>query len=155
MAKPTDQPSRNALWLAVGDPGTNGASGDAAFGGFGFANPFERTEQEGEYLILSDRRMALSVSMRGVVTAGVVATAEMLGWAMDGNGYPGRLNVVAVTETTLEYFRFADERVLRRDPLTRWRHRRLALRLKRADPRGSWALELTRRARDPAVDRVA
>lgn len=102
--------------------------------GFNFANPYEQVRQEDELLIVADRRMVMSVSMNGIVTAGALATSEFLGWAMAQQGLSGRLNVIAVTEVMLEYFRFADTTVLPRVPGSHWRHRLIARRCATADP---------------------
>lgn len=73
-------------------------------------------------LAVGDRRCLLNVDTSGLVSAGAVATSNMLCWAMDSRGYPNRLNVLAITEMTLEYFRFVDRFVLphAHGP---WRHR--------------------------------
>jgi hypothetical protein len=47
-------------------------------------------------LIVGDRRALLKVSPSGLVTAGALATGNMLGWAMDSRGYPDRLNGLAI-----------------------------------------------------------
>jgi hypothetical protein len=101
--------------------------------GFHLFNPYEEVEQVGDSLQVSDRRMALRVSMRGVVTGGALATEDFLGWAMRSQGHPGRINVIPLTEIFLEFFRFADEIVLPRTP-GGWLHRVVARRLATADP---------------------
>ena len=48
-----------------------------------------------------------------MVTAVATVNDEMLGWAMQNQpGHRQRLNVLAVTELTLEYFRLVDERIV-------------------------------------------
>jgi len=61
----------------------------------------------------SDGRRAIWVTPNGMVTAVATVNDEMLAWAMQNRpGYPQRLNVLAVTELTLEYFRLVDERIV-------------------------------------------
>jgi hypothetical protein len=63
--------------------------------------------------LASDGRRAIWISANGVITAAATATDDMLGWAMHNSpGQPQRLNVIAVAELTLEYFRLVDETIL-------------------------------------------
>jgi hypothetical protein len=84
--------------------------------------------------LLSRGRCALWVRPDGVMTAGAIATPDMLGWGMDERGRPGRINVAVLTEMTLEYFRLADELVLPRLSGA-WRHRVVARRFQGEQPR--------------------
>ena len=90
--------------------------------------------RDGALTVSDSRRAVLKVSPSGLVTAGALATGDMLGWAMDKRGYPHRLNVLAISEMTLEYFRFVDRFVLPH-VTTRWRHRISARRFRGDAPR--------------------
>ncbi len=89
--------------------------------GFNFFNPYVPLTREGEWLAVTDPRMALRVSTHGVVSAGALADDEFLAWASQERGQPGRLNVVALSEATVEYFRFVSEQVMPLAP-GRWTH---------------------------------
>jgi hypothetical protein len=72
--------------------------------------------------LASDGRRAIWVAPNGVVTAAATANDEMLAWAMHNHpGEPQRLNVIAVIEITLEYFRLVDEHILP-GTATKFRH---------------------------------
>lgn len=60
-------------------------------------------------LYLDRTRCALWVRPDGSVTAGAVATPEMLCWAMEQRYQQARINSLVLTEMTLEYFRIADD----------------------------------------------
>ena len=63
--------------------------------------------------LASDGRRAIWVASNGLITALATANDEMLAWAMHNSpSEPQRLNVIAVTEITLEYFRLVDQRIL-------------------------------------------
>jgi hypothetical protein len=63
--------------------------------------------------LASDGRRAIWVTPNGMITAVAIANDEMLAWAMHNTpNEPQRLNVLAVTEITLEYFRLVDEHIL-------------------------------------------
>jgi hypothetical protein len=89
---------------------------------FNFRTIDPRPQARDGALTVGDRRALLKVGPSGLVTAGALATGDMLGWAMDSRGYPDRLNVLAISEMTLEYFRIVDRFVLPHTT-TGWRHR--------------------------------
>jgi hypothetical protein len=63
--------------------------------------------------LASDGRRAIWVAPNGTVTAAAIVSDEMLTWAMHNRpGQPQRLNVIAVVELTLEYFRLVDEHII-------------------------------------------
>lgn len=78
-------------------------------------------------ILISDQRRVVRVDPGGAVTAAVLATSEMLGWASAPVGSFQRLNVFALTEMTLEYYRLVDLHIAPRAP-GMWRHRIRALR---------------------------
>lgn len=61
-------------------------------------------------VLAGDGRHAIWVREDGTVTAAAtVGENDMLGWAMHNSpGQPKRLNIIAVSELTLEYFRLVD-----------------------------------------------
>jgi hypothetical protein len=90
--------------------------------------------RDGALIVGDNRRAVLKVSPSGLVTAGALATGDMMGWAMDSRGYPNRLNVLAISEMTLEYFRIVDRFILPH-AATGWRHRISARRFRGEAPR--------------------
>lgn len=102
--------------------------------GFNFEDTFGRLRVHKGGLFLSRPRCAVWVRPDGLMTAGAIATPDMLCWAMDQRNRPARLNVHVVTEMTLEYFRLADGLVTPRIPRT-WRHRVVARRFGGEQPR--------------------
>ncbi|MFK0156474.1 helix-turn-helix domain-containing protein [Streptomyces sp. NPDC090493] len=85
-------------------------------------------------LLLSDSRRALWVRADGSVIAGAVATGDLLCWAMNQQGDSARLNVIALSEANLEYFRWVDRFLL---PVVdgQWEHRVTAKRFTGEEPR--------------------
>lgn len=85
-------------------------------------------------LLLADSRRAIWVRPDGSVIAGTLATDNGLCHAMSQHSESARLNVVALSETNLEYFRWVDRFVV---PLVdgRWEHRVTAERFAGDQPR--------------------
>lgn len=102
--------------------------------GFNFRDALGKLDVYEGGLILSRRRCALWVLPEGLVTAGAVATPDMLCWAMEQRGVPNRLNTFVLTEMTLEYFRIVYNLLIRRQPGT-WAHRIVARRFQGELPR--------------------
>lgn len=102
--------------------------------GFNFRDDYGRLRTQNGSLFLGRGRCALLLRPDGLMTAGAVATPDMLCGAMDSRGRPERINVYVLTELTLEYFRLADELVVPRVPGA-WRHRVLARRFEGEQPR--------------------
>ena len=99
-------------------------------GGFHFAVLRDRPWTEAGALTVGEPRRAVRVDTDGTVTAAALANNAMLGWGMDqatSSDGRNRLNVIALTEMTLEYFRLVDEHVMPRAEGA-WRHRILARR---------------------------
>ena len=72
--------------------------------------------------LASDGRRAIWVAPNGMITAAATANDAMLAWAMQNYpDEPQRLNVIAVVEITLEYFRLVDENILP-GTATKFRH---------------------------------
>lgn len=65
-------------------------------------------------VLATDGRHAIWVRENGsVVAAATVGVNDVLGWAMRNSpGQPQRLNAIAVSELTLEYFRLVDQNIL-------------------------------------------
>ncbi|MFJ2186703.1 hypothetical protein ACIOJE_01905 [Kitasatospora sp. NPDC087861] len=104
-------------------------------GGFNFSSAYQGPDPYRGGLLLADSRRAISVAPDGTVTAAAVATEQMLGWGMDqGAGEARRINVVALSEMMLEYFRLVDRKIL---PAVEgpWRHRVVASRFGHAPAR--------------------
>lgn len=95
--------------------------------GFNFGILGDAPRIDAGSILISDQRRALRVDPDGAVTAAALATNEMLGWASTPIGSVQRLNVFALTEMTLEYYRLVDQHIAPRAPGT-WRHRIRALR---------------------------
>ncbi|MFC7763538.1 helix-turn-helix domain-containing protein [Catellatospora bangladeshensis] len=97
------------------------------FNGFNFADRLGQLTAYAGGLYLDKTRCALWIRPDGSVTAGAVATPELLCWAMEQRGTPNRINSLVLTEMTLEYFRIADDLVA---PLNKgsFEHRILARR---------------------------
>ena len=82
----------------------------------------------GALVSAEDPRRAIRVDTEGTVTAAALATSDMLGWAMPARSPSAqRLNVIALSEMTLEYFRLVDEQIAPR-VTGGWRHRVRVLR---------------------------
>lgn len=99
-------------------------------GGFNFAVLRGRPRTEAGALTIGEPRRAVRVDTDGTVTAAALANNAMLGWGMDratSSDGRNRLNVIGLTEMTLEYFRLVDEHVMPRVEGA-WRHRVLARR---------------------------
>lgn len=129
---PTPLPSMIPGWLdTIRDAITHQQPLRSA--GFHFANPYEQLRQEDQTILIGDSRMALSVDMCGIVTAGALATGEFLGWAMDARGNTGQLNVVSITEVVIEYFRFVHQSILPAHQ-GQWTHTLRCYRFQSADP---------------------
>jgi hypothetical protein len=99
-------------------------------GGFNFAFLRDRPRTEAGALTAGEPRRAVRIDTDGTVTAAALANNEMLGWGMDRatiSDGRNRLNVIGLTEMTLEYFRFVDEHVMPRVEGA-WRHRVLTCR---------------------------
>lgn len=73
-------------------------------------------------LIKSEPRKAIRVEPDGTVTAAALATHDMLGWASRPQDSYQRLNVIVLTEMTLEYYRLVDTHITPQAPGP-WRHR--------------------------------
>ncbi|MFE5330516.1 hypothetical protein ACFRCG_29435 [Embleya sp. NPDC056575] len=115
--------------------------------GFNFTFVFSDPKPYEGGLLLADSRRALSIDAEGTVTAAAVATEEMLCWSMGTNfGSPTRMDVVALSELTLECFRFVDRFVLPTIPGT-WQHHIVA-------DRFTGTASSTRRRRQPGPCRV-
>jgi hypothetical protein len=96
--------------------------------GFHLAILGERPRVDAGALTAGESRRAVRIDTDGTVTAAALANNDMLGWNMDqASGGRMRLNVIALTEMTLEYFRLVDEHVVPR-VTGPWRHRILATR---------------------------
>jgi hypothetical protein len=64
-------------------------------------------------LLASDGRHAIWVRENGLVTAAATVTEDMLSWAMHNEpGRPYHLNLIALIEMTLEYYRLVDRAIL-------------------------------------------
>jgi hypothetical protein len=73
-------------------------------------------------VLLSDGRHAMWVRQDGVATAAAVVSDEMLAWATHSPAQgPFRLNLIALAEMTLEYFRLIDGTLVT-DAGTQYRH---------------------------------
>ncbi|MEU5298963.1 AlbA family DNA-binding domain-containing protein [Streptomyces umbrinus] len=103
--------------------------------GFNFQDSTGRLKTFDGGLYLGRTRCTVWVRPDGLVTAGAVATSEMLCWAVSESSWLQRLNVHVLTEMTLEYFRLADKLVVPRVP-GRWQHRIVARRFAGDRPRG-------------------
>jgi hypothetical protein len=65
--------------------------------------------------LLSDGRKAVWLQENGLLTAAAVVNDSMMAWTWRAvPASPYRLNLIALTEMTLEYFRMADEIVIPR-----------------------------------------
>ncbi|MBR7826648.1 hypothetical protein KDK95_10055 [Actinospica sp. MGRD01-02] len=78
-------------------------------------------------LVKLEGRRAIRVEPNGTVTAAALGSSDMLGWASRPQGTIQRLNVIVLTEMTLEYYRLIDQHIMPRAPGP-WRHRIQALR---------------------------
>ncbi|MFF5569128.1 helix-turn-helix domain-containing protein [Streptomyces sp. NPDC012829] len=104
-------------------------------GGFNFSLAYNAPEPYRGGLLLTDNRRAMSVAADGTVTAAALATDDMLGWGMErGFSEKGRLNVVALSEMMLEYFRLVDHKIVPAVPGV-WEHRIVAVRFADEPPR--------------------
>ncbi|MDI1466291.1 ATP-binding protein [Catellatospora sp. KI3] len=77
--------------------------------GFNLADRTGRLRVLGGGLYLDQTRYALWVRPNGLITAGLPATSDLLGWAMEQYSRRERINPWVLTEMTLEYFRIADD----------------------------------------------
>jgi hypothetical protein len=73
-------------------------------------------------LVKSEPRRAIRIDPDGTVTAAALATEDMLGWASQRQGTTQPLNVIVLTEMTLEYFRLVDTHIKPR-ATGPWHHR--------------------------------
>lgn len=80
--------------------------------GFNFEDSLGKLDTFEGGLYLNKTRSALWIRPDGIVTGGGLATTALLCWAMEQRNMPERLNVVVLTEMTVEYFRIADETVM-------------------------------------------
>jgi hypothetical protein len=102
--------------------------------GFNFEDSTGRLRTLNGGLFIGRTRCAVWVRPDGLLTAGAVATPDMLCWGMDYRALVQRINVHVLTEMTLEYFRLADKLVAPRVPGP-WRHRIVARRFQGNEPR--------------------
>jgi hypothetical protein len=102
--------------------------------GFDFTPPHVPPRTRAGALYLADSRRAFHIAPNGLVTAGAVATSAYLCFGMERSGSPRRLNVLAISEMALEYYRLAGSAVLPRVP-GGWQHRIVAVRFDSGDPR--------------------
>ncbi|MEU0486244.1 ATP-binding protein [Streptosporangium sp. NPDC006013] len=111
--------------------------------GFNFRDNYGRLQIHEGAMFLGRGRCALLIRPDGLMTAGAVATPDMLCWAMEQRNQPQRINAHVLSELTLEYFRLADTLVVPQVPGT-WRHRIATRRFQGEQPRtlGSGAQRL-------------
>ncbi|WP_030277667.1 helix-turn-helix domain-containing protein [Streptomyces sp. NRRL B-24484] len=90
--------------------------------GFNFVSSYAPPKPHEGGLLIADSRRALYVRADGSVVAAAKATEDMLCWAMDRMAGAEQLNVIALSEMNLEYFRWVDRFLL---PLASgpWEHR--------------------------------
>ncbi|UWE10202.1 hypothetical protein [Actinacidiphila bryophytorum] len=80
--------------------------------GFNFVSLYAPPKADEGGLLLSDSRRAIWVRPDGSVIAAAVATDSMLCHAMSQRTESARLNVIALSEVNLEYFRWVDRFLL-------------------------------------------
>jgi hypothetical protein len=102
--------------------------------GFNFVFSYAPPKAHEGGLLLSDSRRAIWVRPDGSVIAAAVATDGMLCHAMSQRAESARLNVIALSEANLEYFRWVD-RFLLPSVEGRWEHRVTAERFTGEEPR--------------------
>lgn len=115
-------------------PGSLRAAAGVPGGGFSLSFLAAQPQVQAGTLMLADSRRVLRVDPTGLVTAAAIATDQMLCWGMERAGSNRRLNVLAVAEMSLEYFRFVHTAVLPRVP-GGWQHRILAVGFDSGHPR--------------------
>jgi len=102
--------------------------------GFNFVSSYAPPKALEGGLLLSDSRRAIWVRTDGSVIAGAAVTDNGLCHAMSQRSESARINVIALSETNLEYFRWVD-RFLLSSVEGRWEHRVTAERFTGEEPR--------------------
>ncbi|WP_329174389.1 AlbA family DNA-binding domain-containing protein [Streptomyces sp. NBC_01477] len=102
--------------------------------GFNFVFAYVPPQPHEGGLLFRDSRRALYVRTDGSIIAAATATEDMLCWAMDQRAGKEQLNVVALSEMNLEYYRWVDRFLF---PLISgtWKHRVTAVRFSGQQPR--------------------
>ncbi|MFJ2907346.1 helix-turn-helix domain-containing protein [Streptomyces sp. NPDC087212] len=102
--------------------------------GFNFADSTGRLQTLSGGLFIGRTSRAVAVRPDGLMTAGAVATPDMLCWGVNHLAPVQRINAHVVTEMTLEYFSLADKLIVPRVPGP-WRHRIVVRRFGGEQPR--------------------